>query len=158
MLRGFPFFRLPRSFSLRTLFVLMLLSVIGIFLIQRHITNRARFEVLETDFSVDGGYLSGSMSFRCSQLNQWDNIEHADTVLRVEHLGDLSMQNLQAGDEFFIRYREFDFGPIKKQNRYVMFMTRELGILKEEIVGFVQLDGWAEVHIRGKSKPIPLAQ
>lgn len=107
--------------------------------------------MLETNFSVDGGYLSGSMSFRCSQLNQLDNIEYADTVLRVEHLGDLRMQNLQVGDEFFIHYRELDFWPIKKQNRYVMFMTRELGILKKEIVGFVQFDGWAEVRIRGEA-------
>lgn len=133
----------------------MLLAAVGALLIQRHITDRARFEVLETDLHLDGGYLSGSVSFRCSRLNERNNIEHADTVLYVEHLRDLSMQSLAAGDEFVVSYRHRDFGPIKKQNRYVIFMTRELGILKEEIVGFVLLAGWAEVHVRGKADAKP---
>lgn len=134
------------------MFAMVLIAVVGTLLVQRYITNTARFEVLETDLYVEDGYLSGSMSFRCSQLDDRDNIEYADTVLRIEHLSETSMENLVAGDEFFVRYREKDFGPIKKENRYVIFMVRELGIHKDEIVGFVQLDGWAEVHIRGKTK------
>lgn len=134
---------------------MMLLAVIGSVLVQRYVTETARFEVLETDLWIDDGYLNGSMSFRCSRLNENNNIEYSDSVLRIEHLGDTSMQNLKAGDEFFVRYRHRDFGPIKKENRYVIFMARELGILKDEIVGFVQLEGWAEVVIRGKAKALP---
>ncbi len=146
---------LPRTFSLRTLFVLMLLAVIGSLLVQRSITDRAHFKILETDLDVDGGYLSGSISFRCSRFNQYDNIEYADTVLRIEHLADTRTMDLEAGDEFSLRYRYLDFGPIKKENRYVLFMVRELGIRKDEIVGFVQLDGWAEVLVRGKPRELP---
>jgi len=134
---------------------MMLLAVIGSVLVQRYITETARFEILETDLQVEDGYLNGSMSFRCSRLNERDNIESSDSVLKIANLADTSMQNLKAGDEFFVRYRHRDFGPIKKENRYVIFMVRELGILKDEIVGFVQLDGWAEVHIRGKGKALP---
>jgi len=148
-------FRLPRKFSLRSMFAMVLIAVIGTLSAQRYITNTARFEVLETDLFVDGGYLSGSMSFRCSQLDDRDNIEYSDSVLRIANLSDTSMKTLVAGDEFFVNYRDRDVGPIKKENRYVIFMTRELGIQKDEIVGFVQLDGWAEVHIRGKSETLP---
>lgn len=145
---------LPRSFSLRSLFVITLLAIIASIWFQRH-TDRARFEVLESDLRIENGYLSGSMSFRCSRLNERGRIETADTVLRVEHLADTRMMDLKEGDEFFVRYRHYDFGPIKRENRYVIFMVSELGIHKEEIVGFVQLDGWAEVHIRGEAKALP---
>ena len=50
-----------------------------------------------------------------------------------------------------MRYRQRDLGPITKENRYVVFMVNELGIRKEEIVGFVVMNGWAEVHVRGKA-------
>lgn len=148
-------FRLSGSYSLRSLFVMVLLVSIGIVFLQNQYMT-ARFEVLETDVRVDGdGYLSGSLSFRCSQLNDLNNIEYADTILRIEHLSDTTMQDLVAGDEFFVSYLKRDLGPVKKENRYVNFMVSELGIDKHEIVGFVQLNGWAEVHIRGKAKPLP---
>lgn len=141
-----------RTFSLRTLFCLMLLAVVASVYAERRITDRARFEVLETDLFIEDGYLSGSLSFRCSRLDEDSNIEYADTVLRVEHLADTRMKELADGDEFFVKYRKYDLGPIKKENRYVIFMVRELGISKDEIVGFVQLDGWAEVVVRGKGE------
>ena len=126
---------------------MVLLVSIGIVFLQNQYMT-ARFEVLETDVRVDGdGYLSGSLSFRCSQLNDLNNIEYADTILRIEHLSDTTMQDLVAGDEFFVSYLKRDLGPVKKENRYVNFMVSELGIDKHEIVGFVQLNGWAEVHI-----------
>ena len=75
----------------------------------------------------------------------------ADTVLYVDRVSDRRLEDLKAGDEFFVQYRHRDFGPIEKENRYVIFMVRELGIKKDEIVGFVQMDGWAEVHVRGNT-------
>lgn len=135
--------------------MMMVLAGLASYGVRQYVMDRARFEILDTDLQVEDGYLSGSLSFRCSRLDERDNIEYADTVLRIDNIADTTMDGLKSGDEFFVHYRERDFGPLKHENRYVIFMVRELGILKEEIVGFVQLDGWAEVVIRGKARDLP---
>lgn len=126
----------------------------GLYLYQGTVV-RARFEVLDKDLFIEDGYLNGSISFRCSRLNGQDNIEYADTVLRLSNVEDTRMMDLKPGDEFFMRYRRRAFGPLKAQNRYVKFMQKELGILEEEIDYFMQLDGWGEFIVTGKADPIP---
>ena len=133
----------------------MVLAGLGSYGIRLYVMDRARFEILDTDLQVEDGFLSGAISFRCSRLDEQNNIEWADTVLRIENIADTSMVELKSGDEFFVHYRQRDLGPIKRENRYVIFMVRELGVQKDEIVGFVQLDGWAEVVIRGKANDLP---
>jgi hypothetical protein len=119
---------------------------------------RARFEILDKDLVIEDGYLNGSLSFRCSRLNDKNNIEYADTVLQLRNIGDTRMMDLKPGDEFFLRYRESGFGPLKAQNRYLKFMKKELGILEEQIDYFMQLDGWGEFVVTGKADPIKQPQ
>lgn len=140
------------AFSLKTLLLFMFVAAIGSYFFKQVIMDRARFKVLETLVEVEDGYLSGSFSFRCSRFTKKGFVEWDDTVLRVENIADTKMETLKVDDEFVIHYRHRDLGPLKKENKYVLFMTRELGIRKDEIVGFVQLDGWAEVVIRGKER------
>lgn len=132
--------------------LLMALAAVGSYFVQQYIVDRARFEILDKELFVEEGLLNGSLSFRCSRLDEWDNIEYADIVLHVSHLANTDMMDFESGDEFFVRYRERDFGPLKRENRYVIFMIRELGILEEEIDYFVQLDGWGEFIVSGKSE------
>jgi len=141
------------NFSLKTLMLVMALAAVGSYYYSQIIMDQARFKVLETDIEVKDGYLSGSLSFRCSRFTEKGFVEYSDTVVRVDNISDTTMDRLRANDEFVIHYRHHDFGPLQKENRYVLFMVRELGVQKEEIVGFVQLDGWAEVVIRGKGQP-----
>lgn len=129
-------------------------TAVGLYLYQGTVV-RARFEVLDKDLYIEDGYLNGSISFRCSRLDDQNNIEYADTVLRLKYVEDTRMVDLKPGDEFFMRYRLRDFGPLKAQNRYVEFMKKELGILEEEIDYFMQLDGWGEFIVTGKADPVP---
>ena len=69
----------------------------------------------------------------------------------LEKHGD-TIQKLKPGDEFFHRYRERGFGPIKKENYCATFLIRELGITRDEIEYWVQIDGWLEAHVSGKPK------
>ena len=144
----------PRSiftFSLKSLLIMMVAVAAGCWMLDRYLSDRARFEILETNIQVEGEHLSGSLSFRCNRFNERGNIEYSDTVLWLERITDSQIESLQVGDEFKVRYRQRDLGPITKENRYVVFMVNELGIRKEEIVGFVVMNGWAEVHVRGKA-------
>ena len=59
------------------------------------------------------------------------------------------MRQLKVGDEFFVNYRERGIWPLDKENRYLIFLTRDLGIAEDEIEGFVHMDGWTEVHVKG---------
>ena len=131
----------------------MLAAGVGSYLFRQYVMDRARFEVLEVLLDEEDGYLNGGLSFRCSRFNsQTGSTEYADTVLQIENLLNSELMDLEAGDEFFVHYRHRDFGPLPRENRYMMFMVYKLGISEDEIVGFVQLDGWAEVVIRGKER------
>lgn len=132
--------------------LLMLAAGVVCFLVRQHVVDRARFKVLETVLNVEDGYLNGSLSFRCSRFTELGVVEYSDTLLSIENLADTRMFKLKEGDEIVLHYRHRDFGPLPKENRYVQFMVRKLGIAKDEIVGFVQLDGWAEVVIRGRKR------
>ncbi len=144
---GFPRVR----FSLKTLLIVMIVAAVGCWLVDRHTSDRARFEILETELRVEDGYLNGFISFRCSRMNENNNIEYDDTVLYVKEIADARLVSLKAGDEFFLRYRHRDFGPIARQNRYAMFLVQELGFRKKDIGPSIQMDGWSEILIRGKA-------
>ena len=140
------------SFSLRTLLLLMALAAVGCFFISKYyVVHRARFEILETDVALEEGSVNGAVSVRCSRLNDLDNIEYADVVIYIQNISDTRVLDLKEGDEFFVRYRHNDFGPVKAQNRYFLFMDRELGIRRDEIDYFVEYSGWGEFHVSGKS-------
>lgn len=110
----------------------------------------ARFEVVECDLSRSaGGHLNGSLQWRFARVKADGIIERSDTLLTVENVLSTKMDSLQSGDQFKVRYRLGDVGPIKKENPYVLFMTEKLGIEKDEIVGFIQMQGWSEVVVRG---------
>jgi len=143
------------QFSLRGLLIAMVVAAAVCWLADRYISDRAHFKILETDLRLEGEHVAGAISFRCSRWNDNDNIEYSNTVLYVKEIANTEMLKVEVDDQFNIRYRARDFGPIANQNPYVLFMIRELGIKKEEIIGFVQLDGWAEVHVRGKSEGLP---
>ena len=143
-------------FSLRTLMLFMLAAGVGSFLFNQYVMDRARFKVLEVQLEEEDGYLNGGVSFRCSRYDrQTGFVEYADTVLQIQNVSNSKLMDLKADDEFVVHYRHRDFGPLPRENRYVLFMVRKLGISKDEIVGFVQLDGWAEVLIRGKGSESP---
>ena len=133
--------------------LLTLAAGVVCFLIRQHVVERARFKVLETVLEVNDGYVNGNLSFRCSRFDSESGyVEYSDTLLHIENLADTRMVELKEGTEIVLDYRHRDFGPLARENPNVQFMVRKLGISKDEIVGFVQLDGWVEVVIRGKKR------
>lgn len=138
-------------FSLRTFLLAAVVAAGLIAVLDRSVTRRARFEIKESYLKVDGGFVNGVIYYRCSQLNSWNNIEYSDSHLYVKNLADTRMVDIKVGDEFFVRYRNWGFWPLKKENQYLIFMQRELGIDEGEVEGFVHMDGWTEVHVKGAS-------
>ena len=139
------------SFSLRTLLLLMALAAVAsYFIAPYYVVHRSRFEILETQLELEDGFVNGAVSFRCSRLNELDNIEYVDVIVYVENISNTRMMHLKPGDEFFIRNLNRDFGPLKAQNRFHLFMIRELGIQSDEIDYFIEYSGWGELHVKGK--------
>ena len=124
--------------------------------IDRHISDRAFFKILETDLHVEGEYVSGAISFRCSRWDEDGYIQFSNAVLYVRELAGTRLADLKVGDEFTVRYRYRDFGPIAKQDRRVIFMVRELGLPKEEESRrWVHKKEWTEIYVSRKSEGSP---
>lgn len=141
----------PRNFSLKFLMFGVVVASVLMWLATQYGKVEAQFEIVSCDLNrASGGHLDGSLQWRYARVKANGNIERSDTLLTVENIQSGKMVGLKSGDQFKVRYRLSDLGPIKKENPYVLFMTQELGIEKDEIVGFIQMDGWSEVVVRGK--------
>jgi hypothetical protein len=145
----------PTSYSLRTLLIVMLIAVFGALLIQRYVSGRAHFKILEADLEVVDGYLNGAVSIRFSRFNSEDTLEYADFVLLANNLREMKLKELKEGDEFFVEYKERSFWPIKNQNPLELLMIREFDVRKDEIKYYVQLEQWTEVHLVGMANEQP---
>lgn len=148
-------FRMSSTFTLRTLMLLMLVAVVGMFFVQRYVTGQSRVEILETDLREDSGYVSGAFSFRCSRINEYGGLEYADVVVRLEHVQNAMLMSIKEGDEFVVTCRERTFGPIPSENRYEIFLVRKLGIDKQEIEYRTGYRGWDEFYVKGKVMELP---
>ena len=140
-----PWFR----FSLRTLFTVAFVLAIVIGVASRGLNSRVKFEIRDTQLKESDGFLNGIISYRCSQLDSFDHREVSDTHLHVKNISGSRLAQLHVGDEFFVSYRERGFWPLAKENHYLIFMTRDLGLYEDEIEGFVHMDGWTEVYVKG---------
>ncbi len=143
-------------FSLKSLLIAMVVVAAMCWFVDRYISDRAHFKILETDLHVEGEYVSGAISFRCSRWDENGSISFSNTVLYVKELSVTRLADLKVADEFTVRYRYRDFGPIAKQDRRVIFLVRELGLPKEEETRkWVHMEEWTEIYVSRKIEESP---
>ncbi len=143
-------------FSLKSLLIAMLVVAALCWFVDRQISDRAHFKILETDLQIEGEHVSGAISFRCSRWNDQGSIEYLNVVVYASPQTGTRLADLKVGDEFTVRYRCRDFGPIAKQDRLVLFLVRELGLPQEEETRrWVTMDGWLEIYVQKKSGGSP---
>jgi hypothetical protein len=143
-------------FSLKSLLIAMVVVAAMCWFVDRYISDRAHFKILETDLHVEGEYVSGAISFRCSRWDENGSIQFSNAVLYVRELSGTRLADLKVADEFYVRYRYRDFGPIAKQDRRVIFLVRELGLPKEEETRkWVHMEEWTEIYVSRMSEESP---
>ncbi len=148
-LRVFP--RVP-SFGLKSLLFSVVLVSACLWFATQYGKVEGRFEIIECDLVASAdGHLNGSLQWRYSRVRSDGELEQADTSLPVENLSSVKLSRVKAGDQFVVRFRLDDLGPIKKESATVIFMTEKLGIPKDEILGFIQMDGWSEAIVKSRN-------
>lgn len=144
-----------RRFSIRMMLVVVAICAGLIWL-------TTEYGKIECRFTIVGSDLTATAERRYSGTVRWQYCRAADvrsaagqqqkreTVLLVDHIHSNRISHLNDGDVFEVRYRPADNLLFEKENPFILFLTRKLGIPQDEIVGFVELEGESQVIARGK--------
>ena len=147
---------LPNQFTIRSVLVVVVLvsTVIGV--AAEYGKTHARFQILEAEMrQLGGGLSSGTLMWTHEfeeEVAEEEVNSRRETLLIVDSAKCDRLCAIAAGDEFTIRFRSHENLLFAKQNPFVMFLTRKLQIRKQDIVGFVELDGQSQVIVRGKAE------
>ena len=142
------------SFSLRTLLLLIGVMSAGLWLLTQYNTTVGEFHIIDRDLEQGAtGRVNGAISWRFTVLDEEGPASYGDAVCQLQNVAGEKIAGIQVGDRFRVRYRLSDVGWLKRGDPYLMFMSRRLGIRKDEIVGNVVMQNVTQIIVRGKVPP-----
>lgn len=140
---------MENQFSLRAVLLWLALLSGVIWAATEYGKTNVNFRILETDLrQVGDGLTSGTMMWAYDDGGD----STSETVLMVDSIDCDRLERVSVGEDFTIRHRASDNLLFARQNPLVLFLIRKLQIRKQDIVGFVELDGQSQVIVRGKAE------
>ena len=91
--------------------------------------------------------MHGQLGYRYSRVTADGTTEYFDFLCLIENLNQKKLLDLKPGQRFRMRYRLDDFGPLKKQNVYALFLTKELRIKEKYLIAYENLPKYTEIII-----------
>ena len=142
-------------FILRTLLILISLLACAVAFATQYGTADAHFEIIENALVADdNGRLNGKIrwDFRDEFSQETKALQFICSVndLKLDPESSSHLLAKGPGDQTRVRYRHHPLWPIKKEDPFEEYISHDLGIDPECIVGYVWFDGWAEVIISGQ--------
>lgn len=138
------------QFSLKWLLILVFTAAIAIWIAKPGDLVTANFEITNNGLQLDNqGLVNGKLGYRYSRVTADGSSEYFDFLCLIEKLNQKKLLDLKPGQRFKMRYRLDDFGPLKKQNVYTLFLTNELQIKAEYLKDYENLPKYTEIIIYG---------
>ena len=139
------------SFSLRTLLLLIGVMSAALWFMTQYNTVIGEFRILDRELERDAsGRVNGTITWRFTVVDTDGPASYGDAVCQLQNVAGDKLIGISVDDRFRVRYRLTDVGWLKRGDPYLMFMTRRLGIRKDEIVGNVVMQNVTQIIVRGK--------
>ncbi|MFK7768538.1 MAG: hypothetical protein AB8B55_15050 [Mariniblastus sp.] len=140
-----PMFR----FTLKRMFIAIAIAGL-VFAVTTQIgMDIATFEIWENDLTVNHqGLVQGQLRWGFVAPGKPKD-QPWPFVCRINNVDQRKILKLKPKTVNEIRYRVSDFGPLKQQDPYKIYISQVLGIHEDKIVGFVMIKGRTEIIIDG---------